>query len=143
MSHISVNWENESHTLIRWEFEKGWKWAEVYEARKVFDQLLNSVPHPVDVIFNMNNTPLPFGDALQNFKAVGMHPNKNMRLMVVVKGSIFGIKITQIVMLTFRIWGNMLFANSLEEAKERIATHQAKLAAGAQPLTDVRSSSPR
>ncbi len=121
MSHVEVRWGNDDHTLIVWEFEKGWRWDDLYTARRVFDELMNSVTHTVHMIFNMNKTMIPIGDVLYNFKAVGGQYPKHTGLLIVVDASSFGVKITLIVMRVFRIWGNMMFVDTMSEAYEKIS----------------------
>jgi hypothetical protein len=123
VSHVQVRWGNDDHTFIVWEFEKGWKWTDLYTARRIFDELMNSVTHTVHIIFNMNKTLLPIGDALYNFEAVGGQYPKHTGLLIVVNASSFGVKITQIVMRIFRIWGNMMFVETMKEAYEKISAH--------------------
>ncbi|MFN8373101.1 MAG: hypothetical protein U0694_09530 [Anaerolineae bacterium] len=67
-------------------------------------------------------TMLPVGDALYNFKAIGGQYPKHTGMLLVVNATGFGVKITQIVMRVFRIWGNMIFADSLDAAHKHIAS---------------------
>ncbi len=123
MSHIDVRWNDDNHTIIVWEFDKGWTWDDLFVARRTFDELMNSVTHSVHVIFNMNRTMLPIGDALSNFKAVGGHVPKNAGLLIVVNATGFGVKITHVVMRVFRIWSNMMFVDSMSAAYEKISVY--------------------
>lgn len=123
MSRVHVGWGNDAHTLIVWEFERGWTWADLYSGRRVFDELMGSVTHTVHIIFNLNQTMLPIGDVLYNFKAVGGQYPKHTGLLIVVNATSFGVKITQIVMRVFRIWSHMMFVDTMEEAHAKIATH--------------------
>lgn len=126
MSLITVSWDNDTRTIIRWEFQTGWYWADLYQARGAFDQLMEAVSHPVDVIINLNKTTIPLGDTLHNFRAVSLRPPTHRRVMVLTNASTFGLTVAEIVRHTFRIWDRMLIANSLEEAYAKIAAYKSQ-----------------
>ena len=121
MSRIAVRWDNEARNIMVWEFEKDWSWSDLTSARRTFDELMSTVPHRVHIIFNMNRTILPIGDALHNLKVMNEQYPPNMGLLIVVNPSSFAFKITNIVMRAFRIWNGMIFVSTLAEAYDHIS----------------------
>ena len=121
MSRVEVRWGNEAHSIMIWDFEKGWTWNDLNNARRTFDQLMDTVPHTVHIIFNMNRTILPIGDAMHNLKTMNEQYPPNMGLLIVVNPSSFAFKITNIVKRVFRIWNGMTFVSTLAEAYDHIS----------------------
>ena len=50
---VRVYWEDDSHTLVRYEFEGNWTWDELYPAYYQAIEMEKSVTHRVDVIMDM------------------------------------------------------------------------------------------
>lgn len=65
---ISVNWDNEQDTLLRYDFVGSWNWNDLSQANLKAFRMMTAVDHEVNVIFNMaESAGLPVG-ALNNMR---------------------------------------------------------------------------
>lgn len=125
--NIKVFWDNDAQTIMRYQFFKGWSWADL---RNIFDEgyaLLDTVDHPVDVIMDFSEASIfaPSGAINQARHVSNNQRHANLGLTAVV-GSSF---ISSIFHMINKLAGNMsekwdiTFVNSLAEAYEAVATY--------------------
>jgi hypothetical protein len=63
---VTVRWGDSSHTFILYDFVDPWDWAEMWEALRADDEMLDSVDHVVHLIFDFRATKqLPTNPAAQ------------------------------------------------------------------------------
>lgn len=119
---IKVQWDNEEHTLLRWEFMGVWDWDDFLAAQKESNDLINSVPHTVDIISDVSKSQhLPPG-AIGRFRTYRRDDPENTGRVVLVGASIYIKTIVEIFRGMFpNTGGNFSFANSLDEARSLLA----------------------
>ena len=81
---ISVEWDNEQHTIVRWIFDRRWTWDEFSAAQKESNQLLEKVDHPVDVIGDLRNSSGLPANALTAYRGFVNTTVENLDLIVLV-----------------------------------------------------------
>lgn len=80
---ITVHWDDDAQTIIRWDFENHWTWDEFREAFDESRRMIENITHRVDVIPNVTQTPhLPIG-ALAEFKRLDRQLPDTVKLIVV------------------------------------------------------------
>lgn len=90
---ISVMWENNERTILRYRFNGKWTWEEFYAAIERGQALQDEVTQPVDVLLDMLESPVVPGGAIRHFRPIGKiaHPNTEMRIVVSSSGIIAGL----------------------------------------------------
>lgn len=81
---IRVYWEDEAHTIVRYDFEGRWTWEELYP---VYDEAIameTSVPYRVDVILDMRRSQGVPGNALSHLKNISDKQPTNIGLSIFV-----------------------------------------------------------
>ena len=83
--NISVVWDNDRKTILRYVYGKNWNWADFHSAAKEAYQMLDAVDHKVDVIMDFQNAHLIPQGAITNVQrafSTQRHPNINMTVIV-------------------------------------------------------------
>ena len=117
---ITVVWDDDAKSIIRWDFEDHWTWEEFYQG---FDQSLEmaqSVTHRIDVIPETTHTEHMPPGALTQFRRVFEKSPPHMQLTVVTGANTFGRAILNIFIRLNRI-STWRIANTLDEARAIIA----------------------
>ena len=118
---ISIEWDDDEHTIIRWTFEGAWTWHEFVEVQVEFRKLLDDITYRVNVIADMQNAHTLPANSLTTFKQIdsNIHPNRDR--VVVVGANAF----VRTMAATFdRVFPSktpdFLFADSIEEARKTL-----------------------
>jgi hypothetical protein len=83
--NISVVWDNEAKTILRYIYGKDWNWADFHNAAKEAYQMLDTVDHKANVIMDFQNAQLVPQGAITNVQrafSTRRHPNINMTIIV-------------------------------------------------------------
>lgn len=114
---ITVEWGDESRSVVCNHYEGNWTWEEYYEAARQTNELIKMVPHMVDVIVNMKPGIMPKGGAgIGHAKAVLRAAPPNRRFVVIVINPLIGA-LSNIFKKLDADFDNILFGvNSLEDA---------------------------
>jgi len=83
--NISVVWDNDEKTILRYVYGKNWNWADFHSAAKEAYQMLDAVDHKVNVIMDFQNAQLIPQGAITNVQrafSTQRHPNINMTVIV-------------------------------------------------------------
>lgn len=87
---INVAWDNEEKTIIRYHFEKGWGWNDLYEGMQAASVMLASVTHTVDIIMDFKDASLIPQNALTHIQRAFKNAKpENAGLTVIVAPSRF------------------------------------------------------
>ncbi len=120
---ISVIWDNEEQTIIRYVMDGPWTWSELYEALGQGHRLLDTVDHTVHCIIDMQKTRLIPNNPLLHGKrmSAGKHPRAGK--IVFVDAHAF----MQALIGVFRkiypaLLRDILFAETMEEARALLAS---------------------
>jgi hypothetical protein len=122
---VSVSWDNDDKTAIRYDFEQGWTWSDFSAATVDGFALTRSVQHTVDSIsYFKPGVELPPNALFQFRKAMANAP-KNRGVTVIVGGSLF---IKTLVGAFSRIYPQLgqrlLLADSLEQARTLLSARR-------------------
>ena len=119
---VHIEWDNDDHTAIRYDYEGKWTWEELYEVTRIATEMFKSVSHRVNVIHNLaNNTGLP-GGALSHAQRFSSQNPENWGISVVVGTSAFISSLIQVFRKVYRQFGERYYtAPSLEKARELLA----------------------
>lgn len=120
---ISIHWDNEEKTTLRWDFEGRWTWIEFYEAIEEDYALREETDHKINsVIYLGNSSTIPSGAPSQFHRlAKWSHPRAGKT--VIVGANRFVEILVQIFSTVQRDIGKrIVMAKSLEEARELLKT---------------------
>ncbi len=125
--HIDVAWDNPEKTVVRWLFSNTWTLAEFQSAAEESRRLVQSVPHAVDLICDLDGTSyLPDG-FLPLFVATleSSSPNRDLIVAVGANRQVeAGIKaFNQVYGPYMRL--TVLLATTIDEARAVIAQRRA------------------
>jgi len=120
---ITVLWDNDEQTIIRYDFEGRWVWSEFYTATENAFALTRSVTHTVDSISNFKPGAALPSDALFQFRRAMATAPKNRGVTVIVGGSTL-IKTMVIVFgkVNRQLSERLFLADTLEQARALIST---------------------
>lgn len=81
---ISVRWENEDKTIVRWTLEGAWTWDEFREAQEELHLMIRDLDYQVDVIADMRSAPALPKETFHNFKSAELRavPNRDRVILV-------------------------------------------------------------
>jgi hypothetical protein len=120
MSKVQVKWADENHSIIVYDFERGWSWTEIFAALKQGGELAASVVHRVDVIMDLSNAnTVPNGAITQLRHSYNNRKVNNMGVTVLIGTNTFWEKL---ITVTNRLAGSaseawqLEFADSVPEA---------------------------
>lgn len=118
---VRVHWENEEHTLVRYEFEGIWTWTEYYQARAMVAQIEAASGRGADVILHMHEFQLPSNVIEQGRQlADKIHP-QTMTIAIVGATLVYRLIGRAFGRLFPRQAGVFIYVDTLEEARLMIA----------------------
>ncbi len=128
--NITVAWDNDEQTIIRYDFDKGWTWREFYTATDQAFVLTRSVTHTVNSISYFKPGVVLPPDALFQFRRAMTNAPKNRGVTVIVGGSTFIITMVSLFgKLNKRLGERLMIADSLERARAVLAARRQSRAA--------------
>lgn len=108
---IQVGWSNSAQSVITYKFQNQWTWVDFEEALETGFGLVESVSHPVDVIFDMTTCKqIPDGGMLYWRKMLRVSPPNQQIVTFVTK--------TPVIHTTVK-----LFCDVNKSCKHRIALY--------------------
>lgn len=87
---ITVQWDNPSRTVIRWDFDATWTWEELADSAKVSSAMIASTDEDVDVILNAGESHPPSGRITAYQRSAFAYTPSNIRMLVLVSGAQLG-----------------------------------------------------
>lgn len=81
---VSVTWDNDQQSIIRFQFADGWEWNEFHAAVQDAQDLLATVGHVVDIIADFQHTPFVPTETLARLAYVGSPSPINLGSIVLV-----------------------------------------------------------
>jgi hypothetical protein len=119
---IKVQWDNEQHTLVRWDFMGVWNWSDFLAAQNESNALIKSVSHTVDIIGDVSQIHRVPPGAIGQFRIYRRNDPDNTGRVVLVGANTYIRTIVEIFRGMFpNTGGNFTFADSLEEARSLLA----------------------
>ncbi|MEO8606838.1 MAG: hypothetical protein ABI690_03095 [Chloroflexota bacterium] len=123
---VRVYGEDETHTLVHYDFEGNWTWDELYPAYYQAIEMEKSVSHRVDVILDMRQSKKIPSNALMHIKNISDKQPPNIGLSVIVTNSAFLASMYKIGVQFYAKIGHYFFlTTSLDEARQMIAKSRA------------------
>jgi hypothetical protein len=120
---INVQWDNEEHTLLRWDFMESWGWDDFLAAQKASNDLITSVPQTVHIIGDVSRTHASPAGAIARFRTYRRDDPPNAGKVVLVGASAYIRTMVDIFRGIFpNTGGNFTFADSLEEARAALTS---------------------
>lgn len=84
---ITLCWDNPDHTLILWTYDEGWTWEHFRSGASQLGEMLASVSHSVDIIFDTGCTHPPVkGVLFTEWNSAMKRMPSNVGTMVVCNG---------------------------------------------------------
>lgn len=123
---ITVRWANDRQNVIHMEFQRGWKWHDLYTALEQTDDLITSVPHTVHLLIDIRRAggiPADFVTVAGDMFAKGSaRPNEGKKI-VVGAGPLIRMAYTGFISTFGSQMRNrpFLFASNLDEAQAMLA----------------------
>lgn len=126
---INVVWDDEAHTIIRYDFVGDWQYVDFVAAVAISDDMMSGVSYEVDFIANFVAGPLPSIRDFARIASTRETSPPNLGLIVVVGAGEFA----QLMMEIFgrfhrKLKQQMILVGSLDEARAELALrHRDKL----------------
>jgi broad specificity phosphatase PhoE len=117
---IQVVWDNDDHTIVRYDYSPGWTWDEFREAGKTTFEMMASVNHIVHVIANFADRAFPPMGALGRFKSAQESMPKESVVVVVGGGAFINALVSTYTGLYRHHSSKLLVAKSLADAHTKI-----------------------
>ncbi len=128
---IQVVWDNESKTVIRFDFSKQWDWEEFWTAVRQSDTMMTAMPYRVDLIANFEGSASPPLGALGQFKRAIQEMAPSRSIVLIVPGSLLIDLLTSTFMRIYPTLGrNLTVASSVEEARQILAERSRNMPPG-------------
>lgn len=112
---VTVQWENESHTLIRYVYSGAWTWEEMYAAVEQVNAMLDTVDYKVFFITDM-------AGVTKNPPGMISHIRNAMQLRHPNSGSTVVITQNTFLVALYNILSSVL--NSLRDDFRLVHTHE-------------------
>lgn len=81
---VTVEWFNDEHTMIRYEFIGRWSWEELHDAIEQVQAMIGGVSHRVDILIDLSqNQGIPSG-ALTQMRGGTLRANRNWGMGVFI-----------------------------------------------------------
>ncbi len=115
---IEVNWDDEAHTRLRYDFVGEWSWTEFRSAIQQAYDLIGTVSHPVDTIANFKNSNNLPGGAMSQVKRGLTEGPPNVADLYVANGSAFINTMANVLARVYSDLASRVFiTKTLEDAR--------------------------
>jgi hypothetical protein len=121
---ITVSWDNEAKTIIRYCFEGRWDWNDFYTARAEAHTMLDEVSYKVGIIVDVQLSNFLPNGAISHIRGLPYktHPNTGRTILVGANTLIQALyNLFQKLYSTNN--GNFMLIRTLEEARAMLSTH--------------------
>ncbi len=122
---INITWDNPQQTVILVQYQRPWDWSQFSAALGELKNLLDSVHHTVDIIFDIRDAGFPPQGAVQRFKQASELNHPNGGLLIYVAPNLLAQFVKSIVRIIEAAFGrfeaDFLFVSTPEQARDMIA----------------------
>ncbi len=123
---VSIAWDDEAQTTVRYDYVGKWVWEEVYAVYDKANAMIASVPYPVSIIHNLAESEGSPSGALTHARRITMSIPENWDTSVVVGSGAFTESLLSIFSKVYRKLGDHYkTAHTLDEARAIISKHRA------------------
>lgn len=125
---MTVEWDNDAKTILCLCYEARWDWDDFTAAEAAMQRLLDSVDHPVDLIFDVSSGSFPPPGAMARFREVTDNPHPNVRYLVFVGPGLVVRFLQSLIRIMNALYGDSFnippfsFTESMNEARLLLQT---------------------
>jgi hypothetical protein len=131
---VRVYWEDEAHTIVRYDFEGKWTWEELYPVYNLAIAMETSAPYRVDIILDMRRSQGVPGNALSHLKNISDKQPANVGLSIFVTESKFLLALYNVgCKFYYKIPQYFQVVSTIEAAREMIASARQEKSVPASP----------
>lgn len=128
---VRLQWEDEEHTILRYEFDPDWRLADFEAAYQEATDRIEALSHPVYVIVNVGEyINLPPGFFLSAHRMQHMIPDNLALCAVVARGPMLEMLYRVLKRFAPLLAAFVMVVPTLECAHDRVARHRSDNAAG-------------
>lgn len=127
---VTIHWDNPEKTIIRYDFADPWTWEELVQVFIDDDALLDSVDHPVHLVFNAETMRTVPSRPLAVFRDLADEVKPRTGLLVIAGNNLWFQKLGEIF---YNVYGVNLeglpgikTVSTLAEARALIANYQTR-----------------
>jgi hypothetical protein len=126
MSRITVEWDNETRTIIKYIFQQGWDWKDYQGAIEAAERMLTEAGNPTNVIMDFRDASLLPAGAINYVQKALAHPRHPLvRVTAIVGANAFIRRIADIGQKLSRNNWDLVFVMTLDEAYRRFDQYAA------------------
>ncbi len=122
---ITVQWDNDQKTTIRYEFAGRWTWEQLFAANDERDAMMKTVDYRVDLIADLRNTMVVPPGAASQFKRIAQARAGTGVTVVVGANRFMQIMLDVFKLVQRQSESALATAGSLEEARALLARRRA------------------
>jgi hypothetical protein len=123
--NITVSWDNDDKTIIRYDFQGQWTWDEFHKTSKEAFAMTRSVEHRVDSISNFHKGAALPPNALFQFRQAMTNAPKNRGMTVIVGGNTFIKTMVRVFSnLNKQLGERLKIADTLDEARAMLTARR-------------------
>jgi hypothetical protein len=121
-SPVRVAWADSEKTILRYDFNERWTWKDIYNAKNIGDAMIETVTHPVGVLFVMPaNAALP-DNAISNVRTLIKAAHTRTYVSIVVSSSVYVKTIYNVLRQVYKpLTASFLHTDTLEKAHKLLA----------------------
>jgi len=121
---IDVVWDNEDHSIIRYDFHPGWALADFDAAEQLVNGMVADVPQIVDIIAHFLPGSDPPVGSFSRFRRIQEEMSAQIGVVVVTNSGPFVALLLSVFLRVYQQYAVRLWlAESLEDARHKIANH--------------------
>jgi hypothetical protein len=118
---IKASWDNEDHTILRFNYEGSWTWDDLHNALSQGHAMMRTETHTVDVLIDVSQSRLIPSGALARGKHIDDIKPDNHGMTAVVGANTFMQGLYDLFRKIYRKNLNVVYVPTLEEARAKIA----------------------
>lgn len=129
---ITIGWDNNEKTVIRFTFEDLWDWNDLHAARMTGHQMIDEVNRKVDFIADLTRSAFIPAGGLNNLRVLAQNVHPQSGVVAVVGISLYGRTLSEMYLRLFTHHHlQMFFTADIRSARALIAEHRVSSNGGA------------
>jgi hypothetical protein len=125
---VTVQWDNEAKTVLRYDIAGRWTWEEFYAAFEQGKQMMNDITYPVDFILHpldmVSQTYLPPNTITQTMALNRQRTHNAGRTVVVSQSPVARTMLTILAKISSLVGQNYVIVKTLDEAHTVLAAQE-------------------
>jgi hypothetical protein len=125
---ITVQWDSDEKSVVRYTFESKWTWDEYHAAIAQAFDMVKDLPYVVNMILDFSQSTVLPSNALSHFSSSMKTPPREFDVAVVISKSGFIETLVAVFRrLSSKTGEKLVVRKSLEEARAYLATRERRL----------------